>query len=283
MNLETKRLLIREAIHQHRKYGTKFAVEKLLNTLSSGANVTEWWNYTDTPYHFKIKVKELKDLEDDGERIMRAIDVAKSLRDWLDAFDFDLSKEHPDEILHVGFADIEQGKIFHDLDTNFEEAHKLRRVAFDVTSGKISYNDDLNFKPVHNLRAGFIHFQHGKITYTCNYEPDDETWYKLWLNYIKMKWKNWHDAKIIYWNDEEPIDDDEPDEESFSGNFLKLYLNFHNSDLSRLIVLPFPRDNLSGKDINAVNVDGIFVKRGYLSNKIYRAVYAQKDITKIYF
>lgn len=45
MDLETKRALIRESLHQHRVKGTKYAVEKLLNTITRGAKVQEWYEY----------------------------------------------------------------------------------------------------------------------------------------------------------------------------------------------------------------------------------------------
>lgn len=288
MSLETKRLLIREVLHQHYKLGTKFAVEKLLNTLSRGAKVTEWWNYEGgKPYHFKINLKGLKDLEDDGERIMQAIEVAKSLRDTIDDFNFDLSKEHPDEILYFGILQLFLGKIFHDLNLNFEDKTKLKVWINGVVSGNDYFDlDFLNGNSVLNLRAGFILLESGNIKFNCDYELDDETWYELWKNWIVSRWKNWKNAIIRFYKDdeEEPIEPEEPDEEIFSGNFLKLYFDFKCSDESRLIVLPFPKDNLDGVDINAVPVENILLsRRGYLSRSIYKATLIDKKITRLFF
>ena len=282
--METKRLLIENSIHEHRRYGTKWAVEKLLNTLSSGSEVIEWWNYSDTPYHFKLQVKELRDLEDSGERILNAINITKSVRDRLDAFDFNLSKDHPDEILYVAQALNWLDTITYYLQSYFEEYQKLKALLAISVTGYQHFNLGFNSNAKQKLRAGFATLYSGTISYKINPVIDDSTWYSLWLNWIKSRWWDWKDADIIYYKPDEPIDDDEPEEMEFGGNFLKLWFGFHNSDEHRLIIMPFPRDDFTAAEINSIPSENIFVsRRGYYSDKVYRAVLVDKRITRLTF
>ena len=282
MTLEVKRKLIANAILQHKKYGTKFAVEKLLNTLSRGAKISEWFNYDGIPYHFKVNLRGLKDLDDDGERIMRAIEITKSVRDWIDDFDFDLSCEHPDEILHVGILQLFLGKILYELCTEISDKQKIFLNIKEVFSGNIFYTDEMIWRRNYNFCGGVINLTHGKIKYDAETEFEDDLWYKIWLNWIRSKWKKWRPADIFF--DSESKDDEEPEEEILNQDFLKLWLDFHNSDYIRAIRIYYPRDNLTGEDINAVNIDNFFVyRKKYLSNKIIRAVYVEKSTVKLYF
>ena len=87
MDLSTKRLIISNVLHQWFKMGTPYAVRKLLNTFAKGADIQEWfedgYKKPKQPYHFRLKLKQLEDLSDDGETIMRLISVAKNERSWL--------------------------------------------------------------------------------------------------------------------------------------------------------------------------------------------------------
>ena len=288
MTLETKRQIVANSILQWRKIGTAYAVKKMLETFSKDAKVIEWFDSefgeNAAPYFFKLQLKELRDLDDSGQTILRLIDAVKNVRSHLAAFDFDLSKDVIDK-LFVGIVDLQQGNFHHDLTCDFEHDHKIYLIHSNIDSGEIKH--DLTFSNCSGtqiLRAGIIELVSGEIKHLADFkiESDDE-WYRLWLSYIRSRWKEFDSAVIKFYRDEEDDEDTEIDEEIFSGNFLKLYLNFHNSDLSRLIVLPFPRDDLTGTDINAVNIDGLFVKRGYLSDKIYRAVLVNKTRYKIEF
>lgn len=285
MNIEKKRLLVSNAILQWRKIGTRYALRKMLDCFSKDTQISEWFEYDGSPYHFKLKLQRLQDLDsDDGEILMRLIDTVKNLRSWLDAFDFILTREGTDEILHVGFIDVAQGNNFFDLNSNFGDKHQIFIRQTEFTSGKILFDDEINLQPTENLRAGFINFQHGRITFKTEIEVDEELWYELWLNWIKSRWKNWREADILYFEPEEPLDDDDFDEFNFEGNFLKLWLSYHNDDHTRLLVFPNPRENLTPEEINAVPVDRILSnRRGYLSDKIVRSVLVKRDITFLKF
>ena len=289
MDLPTKRQIIKNSLLHWRRMGTPYAVKKMLENFSKDAKVIEWFDSefgeNAAPYFFKLQLKELRDLEDSGETIMRLIDAVKNVRSHLAAFDFDLSKDVIDK-LFVGIVDLQQGNFYHDINCNFEHDHKIYLIHSNIDSGEIKH--DLTFSNCSGksfLRAGFIELVSGEIKHLADFkiETDDE-WYRIWLAYIRSRWKEFDSAVIhFYRDDDEDDDDEEPIETEFNGNYLKLWLSYHNSDLSRLIVLPFPRDDLTGTDINAVNVDGLFVKRGYLSDKIYRAVLVNKTRYKIEF
>ena len=106
------------------------------------------------------------------------------------------------------------------------------------------------------------------------------------MNWIKSRWKNFDPAVINFYRDE-PIDDgddDEIDEQNFEGDFIKLWISYHNDDSTRLIILKNARDDITGEDVNAVNVDSIFKnRRGYLSDKIIKASYSKKSVYKLFF
>ena len=289
MSLDKKRYLISNAILDWRKIGTKYAVEKMLLNFSKTAKVIEWFDpdyKNPAPYHFKIKLMRLEDLADSGETILRLIDTVKNLRSHLDAFDFDLTRPPPDEILHVAFCHLLLGKMLYDLNSLLEEIHNLQYISGTNIGGDIFYNiASTNTRATQNLYIGFHQIQSGNIIYNTEVEVDDGLWYDLFLNWIKSKWRDWNAAKIIWYEPSEPIDDDddEPIEDEFNGQYLKLWIQYHNTDKTRLIVMPFPRADLSGVDINSVPVDGIFIKRGNLSDKIFRASYVDKTVTKLYF
>lgn len=285
MNLDVKRQIIKTVLLQHKKYGTRYAVEKLLNTLTRGAKLTEWFEYGGKPYHFKINLKGVPDFDDDGEILIFAINICKNLRSWCNELEFDLSKEHPDQILHVGLFQSFQGNVFADLTNKIELNQKLVVKQAELIGGNIRHDlAAVNLEHFSNPRAGFISLTSGKITYNADFEDYEQT-YTLWLNWSKQRYRYWK-AATIYWHyhndDSEIINPAEPDIESFSGDFLKLWIDFHNSDELRLIVLPFPREDVTADDINSVNVDGILLsRRGYISDSIERAVLVRKSITHI--
>lgn len=178
------------------------------------------------------------------------------------------------------------GKLFYDLNTTFEAAQKLKIWQSEIISGSNLYDLDFsNAKTLQPLKCGFILLESGNIKFGCEIEETEDLWYSLWLNWLKWKWKDWQAAKIIFDIDgEPPIDEDIDEEIILSGNFLKLYCDAHFSDETRLLILPFPREDLSGEDINAVPVDNILLSRkGFPINKIIRAVYVNKNVIKMTF
>ena len=276
MSLETKRRIVANSIKQWRHIGTPFAVREMLNNFAQGTEIEEWFDYEGgQPYHFKLLLKHLQDLEDNGETILRLINATKNVRSWIDAFDFKLDDDA--EILHVAFAEILAGRLLYDLQTLFEEKQTLQVNSATLLHGENIYNGaSTNNRDDLNLYVAFRHIQCGEIFYNREVEVDDDLWYDLWKIWLKWRWKDWNAAKIIWYTPDEPIDDDIIDEETFTGSYIKLVISYHNSDATRLMVFPFPREDVTADEINAIPVDGIFIKRGNLSDKIIRASLVEK-------
>lgn len=282
-------MLVSQSLLEHYHKGTKYAVEKLLNSLSGGGEVIEWfqpeYDGTAKPYFFKVKLKKLRDLEDDGTRLMRAINSAKNLRSWLEIADFDLGTDHHEMFFGV-ITDL-LGKILHELNTRFIDNHKLWLIHSQIFSGNICHELDFaNVNHFANPRAGFFILQSGNISFGADFTESEET-FELYLQWLKYTWRqNRKNAVVRFYSDSpDPVidDPDEPTEFEMQGNFLKLWLSFYRSDSSRLLVIPFPREDVTAEDINAVNVENLFLDRhNNPSEKIIRSVLVNKKVTKIF-
>ena len=55
LDIETKRALIRNTLIWHMRAGTPQAVEELVTTIFGEGKVTEWFEYGDLPYYFRIE------------------------------------------------------------------------------------------------------------------------------------------------------------------------------------------------------------------------------------
>lgn len=280
MTPETKRKLIATSLLQHFKKGTKYAVETLLNTISKNAEISEWFEYGGKPYYFKLKLHRLPDLGDDGETIMRMIEAAKNERSWLDEFDFDLTRIPPDQVLHLAQVLLYLGDIVYEIRNRIEAKHRLQVVQTQIYSGENNYNSEvITLRHAQSIRFSYIKIQYGTIKYSSEIEVEEELWYRLWLKWLRERWRKWRPAEII-WEFEEDEEEFEPETED--QDFLKLWLNFHRSDETRLIKMALPRENLSGAEINAVSVDNVFLsRRGYPSDRIIRATYLKRTVTKV--
>ena len=85
--IEVKRGLVKTSILVHKRKGTKWAVEELCGIVFGDTQVRPWFEYGGQPYHFNISVDTT--LPDQGawEKFFLALDVTKSVRDWLDAIE----------------------------------------------------------------------------------------------------------------------------------------------------------------------------------------------------
>ncbi len=84
-----KRTLVKQSIAWHKKKGTPAAVKYVVSAILSGATISEWFNYNGQPYHFKVTDIEgnLPD-SDTVDKLVKAINVAKNTRSWLDGIEF---------------------------------------------------------------------------------------------------------------------------------------------------------------------------------------------------
>lgn len=59
LSLETKRKIIKNTLVWYMSAGTPSAVEELVETVFGEGKVTEWFEYADDPYYFKIQTNAL--------------------------------------------------------------------------------------------------------------------------------------------------------------------------------------------------------------------------------
>ena len=90
MSREEKARIVASTLPWYAKAGTKSALEKLLQTIYGGGEVTEWFDYDTAgdPFHFKVKVNSANnvfDRDDFTETIIAVINGAKNARSILDS------------------------------------------------------------------------------------------------------------------------------------------------------------------------------------------------------
>lgn len=199
-------------------------------------------------------------------------------------FSFDINRDFGEEVIHiaqpVAVADREKFAL------SLEDPPPLI-IAPSIIPVDISADEITHFEPVQalemTLATAFVTCESENVEIAAEDEVDGETW-ALWLQYLKMHYRRFYFNPVIrhYSNDGAEIEDDDFDEATFEGNFLKLWLDYHEDEKTRLIVIPFPHDDLKASEINAVNVDGVFInRRGKLSRQITRAVMVKKSITTL--
>lgn len=93
MSREEKAKIVVSILPWYAKAGTKSALEKLLQTIYGGGEVTEWFDYTTEgePFHFKVKINSANnafDSDDFTTTVMAIINSAKNARSVLDGLGF---------------------------------------------------------------------------------------------------------------------------------------------------------------------------------------------------
>jgi len=84
--VEEKRNLVKNAIELHRYKGTRYAVEKVLSSLSLNGEVKEWFEYGGEPYRFKVDlgIQNRKITPELRDKLLQLINEYKNERSWLD-------------------------------------------------------------------------------------------------------------------------------------------------------------------------------------------------------
>jgi len=100
MSREEKARIVASTLPWYAKAGTKSALEKLLQTIYGGGEVTEWFDYDTAgdPFHFKVKVNSTNnafDSEDFTTTVMAIVNGAKNARSILDGLGFVSELETP--------------------------------------------------------------------------------------------------------------------------------------------------------------------------------------------
>ncbi len=53
---DERRRLLKRSVELHRYKGTRWAIEQVLETLELSGQISEWFEYSGQPYHFKINI-----------------------------------------------------------------------------------------------------------------------------------------------------------------------------------------------------------------------------------
>lgn len=89
MDLPTKRRMVKQSIAWHRRKGTPSAVEEVATAVFGRAKVSEWFDYSGEPYHFRIDLLEAPGLTDEKiNEIVRLVEMVKNTRSVLDGIHF---------------------------------------------------------------------------------------------------------------------------------------------------------------------------------------------------
>ena len=88
MPLDTKRRLVRRAIHTHRTRGTAAAVQRVAESFFGFAEVKEWFEYGGEPYHFKIYVNGISAIQKELDELLFAVANTKNVRSVLESLVF---------------------------------------------------------------------------------------------------------------------------------------------------------------------------------------------------
>lgn len=300
MDADTKRKLIRNSILDHRIKGTPAAVLNLLNKITRGATIQEWFEYGGRPYYFRVTMKGLLDYSDSGETFMRMVEATKNARSWLDDIIFDLSKGHPDTSLAVGQLTLEQGNINYDINHRTNTSQSLHIVQSDLTSGRQTIGLDTNntISHGHKIRVGAVELTHGRIRFGADIETPDDFTAEDFERYLRKRWLQFKDNPVVkyYKHHEHVFDDgelDDPDEPEYfplDTDFLRIYWKF-TDDTSKFHVryqtLLNPREDVEGREIRALGEIGaaggilLHSKKKIPTTGIFRALYIHKTETRI--
>lgn len=85
-DIEIKRATINESQKINEKRGTKYSVEKILESVFGTGTVLEWFEYSGSPYHFKVYgLGEMT--EERIEKFRKLIEITKPARAVLDSIE----------------------------------------------------------------------------------------------------------------------------------------------------------------------------------------------------
>lgn len=87
---EEKRKLLRDSWRVHRMLGTKAAVETAISAIYPDTQVSEWFEYSGTPYHFKLLIDATYETvePEKHQRVLERVEYYKNLRSVLDGVEY---------------------------------------------------------------------------------------------------------------------------------------------------------------------------------------------------
>lgn len=102
--LEGKRAQIQALFGAHRHLGTKQAIKDAIAGLCNDVEISEWFEYGGEPYHFKLEVNRIEDL--DFSEILRRVEMAKRKSAILDTITMFATEAMPFFVGSASLVDI---------------------------------------------------------------------------------------------------------------------------------------------------------------------------------
>ena len=84
LDIEKKRILVKNSINWHKRKGTVGVIEELVSTVFSESKVIEWYEYDGRPYRFKVITTDPITDPEVYKQFHKAIYSVKNVRSWLD-------------------------------------------------------------------------------------------------------------------------------------------------------------------------------------------------------
>lgn len=84
MSLPKKRDMIRFGFQISAKQGTRWAVNRLIQTIFDSGETEEWFEYGGKPYYFRVRSTNPLATPEDARRFRAAIGDTKNIRSWLE-------------------------------------------------------------------------------------------------------------------------------------------------------------------------------------------------------
>jgi len=100
---QEKRALIKNAVQIHKYKGTKFALEKVLESLNLNGKIFEWFDYAGQPYHFRV----ILDLFNRGfdeiteKQLLDLIEETKNVRSVMERLEINLASQAKQKLLSL--------------------------------------------------------------------------------------------------------------------------------------------------------------------------------------
>lgn len=92
--LEVKRRILKGSVKVHKKMGTKYAVESVLQSLHPDSRIEEWFQYGGHPHCFQVVINaDRQEYEINLEQIVRSINLYKRLSSHLEAIRLERRKK----------------------------------------------------------------------------------------------------------------------------------------------------------------------------------------------
>ncbi|ACA41226.1 phage tail protein I [Lysinibacillus sphaericus] len=138
LTLEEKKNVVRNALHVHRKKGTKFALLRVFELLNLDGKIEEWYEYDGDPYYFKASI----DVSDRGvdnatiQLLERLIKTYKNNRSWLEVLDINLTSRQNN--IYVGSATLtaEEIVVYPYIATDLSSNSKIKIAAANTVSSE---------------------------------------------------------------------------------------------------------------------------------------------------